>query len=130
MEMDEGLNLPFLLADARVNSNTGEVAVAEELIQSGCAHGALDENDDLVELQAVEKLVELAVLLLLTQFDVVLLKTVEGELRLVVNVDFEWVAHELLADRANFLRQGGAEHHDLLLGGSSAEDLLDVAAHI
>jgi hypothetical protein len=38
--------------------------------------------------------------------------------------------HELLANRANFLGQGGAEHHDLLLGWRSTEDLLDVAAHI
>ncbi len=38
--------------------------------------------------------------------------------------------HELLARYANFLGEGGGEHHDLLLVGSGPEDLLDIAAHV
>jgi hypothetical protein len=40
------------------------------------------------------------------------------------------VGHELLAGRADFLRKGGAEHHDLLVVRRCPEDLLDVAAHV
>jgi hypothetical protein len=45
------------------------------------------EDHDLVELKRVEEVVQLANLLLLSQLDVVLLQTVEGQLRLVVDVD-------------------------------------------
>ena len=38
--------------------------------------------------------------------------------------------HEFLADFARFFGEGGGEHHDLLLVGGLAEDLLDVAAHV
>ena len=41
-----------------------------------------------------------------------------------------YVLHELLADRSDLLGAGGGEHHDLLLVGSGAEDLLHVAAHV
>lgn len=38
--------------------------------------------------------------------------------------------HELLDDRADFLRQGGTEHHHLLLARGGEEDLLNVVAHV
>ena len=41
-----------------------------------------------------------------------------------------YVLHELLADWSDVLREGGAEHHHLLLVGSSAENLLHVASHV
>lgn len=84
----------------------------------------------MVEFELIEEVVQLAILFALGQLDEVLLKTVERKLGLVVDVDLERVSHELLADRANLLRKGGAEHHDLLIGGGGAEDLLDVAAHV
>lgn len=40
------------------------------------------------------------------------------------------VGHELLADGADLLGQGGAEHHDLLLVRRHLEDVLQVAAHV
>ena len=43
----------------------------------------------LVELEHVEKIKELPVLLLVKKLDVVLLKAVEGELGLIINVDLE-----------------------------------------
>lgn len=113
-----------------MNCDRREVTLAEELVELSGAQGALDKDDDLVKLHIVKKLVELAVLLLLIKLDVVLLKTVQGELGVVINVNLKRVLHELLADRADFLGQGGAEHHDLLLGWGGAEDLLDVAAHV
>ena len=41
-----------------------------------------------------------------------------------------YVSHELLASNTDFLRQGRAEHHDLLVMGCGPEDFLHVAAHI
>lgn len=124
------VNLPLLLADTGVHRNTGKVALSQKLVQLVGTLSALHEDDDLVELQVVQQIIELAVLLLLVQFNVVLLQTVEGELGVIVNVDLERVAHEFLADGSNLLGEGGAEHHDLLVGGSSTENLLNVAAHV
>jgi hypothetical protein len=123
-------NLPFFLADTRVYSNTGKVALSQQLVELSGALSGFDEDDDLVELKRIEKVVELSVLFRLFELDGVLLQTVEGELGLIVDVDLEGVAHELLADRSDFLRQSGAEHHHLLAGRSGAEDLLDIATHV
>ena len=108
VSLDEILGyVPLLLGNTGVDGDTGEVALAQKLVKLGGTEGALDEDDDLVELQLVEEVVELAVLLGLTELDVVLLETVEGELGLVVNVDLQRVTHELLADGAGLLGQGG-----------------------
>jgi hypothetical protein len=125
-----GWLLPFLLADARVDCDRGEIALAQELVQLGGSDRALHEDDDLVELELVEQLVELTVLLLLIQLDVVLLETMECQLRLVVDVNLKRVLHELLANRSHLLRESSAEHHHLLLGRGSTEDLLDITAHV
>jgi hypothetical protein len=122
--------IPLFLRNTGVDGDTGEVALAQKLVELGGTKGALDEDDDLVELQLVEEVVELAVLLGLTKLDVVLLETVKGELGLVVNVDLQRVTHELLADGTGLLRKSGREHHNLLLCWGSAEDFLHVAAHV
>lgn len=129
-EEHTGHNLPLLLADTGVDSDAGEITLAQQLVELVGALGALDEDDDLVELQVVQQVVQLAVLLLLAQLDVVLLQTVKSELGVIVDVDLERVSHELLADGANLLGEGGAEHHNLLVGGGSTENLLDIAAHV
>lgn len=54
----------------------------------------------------------------------------QSELGVVVYVDLHGVLAEFLADRSDLLGEGGGEHHDLLLVGGCAEDLLDVAAHV
>lgn len=80
-----------------------------------------------------------------------LLKTVQSQLSLIIDEDFEglqsnrnvsysagrglkleatYVRHELLASNTDFLSQRCAEHHDLLVMGSRAEDFLNVAAHV
>jgi len=107
----------------------------------------------LVELEAVQQIVELSVLLALGELDKVLLKTVEGQLGLVVDVNLErlhvdvqesddgllrinfvttmaHVLHELFAGDSDFLSEGSAEHHDLLVSGRRSEDLLDVSSHV
>jgi hypothetical protein len=55
---------------------------------------------------------------------------VKGELGLLLLDVLAGVTHELPADRKDLLGKRGGEHHNLLLGGSNAEDLLHVAAHV
>lgn len=99
-----------------------EVTLAEELIELGAAEGRAHEDDDLVELEAIKKVVELAVLLALIELDVELLETVQRQLLLVVDIDLKRALHELLADRADLLGQRGGEHHDLLVSWGRTED--------
>lgn len=122
--------LPLLLADARVNRNGGEVAFAEQLVQFGGTDGALDEDDDLVELQVIEKFVQLSVLLTFLESNKVLLQTVQRQFGVLIDIVLCRVLHEFAADRLDLVGQGGAEHHDLLLLGGRAEDFLDIAAHV
>lgn len=57
--------LPLFLADARVNRNRREIAFTQQLVQFRGADGALDKDDDLVELEVIKELVQLPVLLTL-----------------------------------------------------------------
>lgn len=84
----------------------------------------------MIELQVIKQLVELPILLLLVKLDEELVEAVEGESLLVINIDLEGILHEFLADRSDFLGEGGAEHHDLLLCRCGAEDLLNVTTHV
>ena len=101
----------------------------------------------LVELQGVQKLVQLPVLSDLVQFHVVLLETVQRKLGLVVHEDFQGlkdiqltahmdgpivtdICHKLLACNPDILRQRCTEHHHLLVMRSRPENLLHVAAHV
>ena len=113
-----------------MHCDTREVALSEQLVQFRGSNRALDEDDDLVELECVKQIVELSILLRLAELDVVLLQPVQGKLGLIVDVDLQRVLHEFLADRTNLLRERGAEHHDLFLCRRRAEDLLHVSAHV
>ena len=92
LEVLEGLvELDALrVLDARVDGHRGEVALLQQLVELDGALHRLDEDDDLVELEGVEELVELAVLLVLGELDVVLLQAVQRQLR-VVDVDLHRV---------------------------------------
>jgi hypothetical protein len=46
--------IPLFLRNTGVDGDTGEVALAQKLVELGGTKGALDEDDDLVELQLVE----------------------------------------------------------------------------
>ena len=81
-----------------MDGHRGEVALLQQLVELDGALDRLDEDHHLVELERVEQLVELAVLLVLSQLDVVLLQPVQSQLR-VVDVDL----------------------HRVLCGGSDAE---------
>ena len=96
-------HLPLFLADTGVYSNGWKVALSKKLVKLGGSKSALDEDDDLIELKAVEEIVELAVLLRLVELDTVLLKTVQRELSLVIDVDLERISHKFLADWSDLL---------------------------
>ena len=113
-----------------MNSNGREVALAKELVELSGTESTLDEDNNLIEFQGVEKLIKLSILLGLAELDVELLQTVKRELGLVVDVYLEWVLHEFLANGSNLLCQRGTEHHNLLLCGSGTKDVLNVATHI
>lgn len=123
-------NLPLLLTDAGVDRRAGKVALAQELIKLCAAQRRTNEDDDLIELERVQQIVELAVLLALIELDKVLLQTVQGKLLLVVNVDLQRVLHELLADDTRLLGESSGKHHNLLVGRGGAEDGLHIIAHI
>ena len=123
-------DIPLLLTNSRVDCSAGEVALAEQPVELSATLSGADEDDDLVELQAVKQIVQLAVLLALIELDVELLETVERELLLIVDVDLEGILHELLAYSTDILGERGREHHHLLVGRSSAEDRLHIVAHV
>lgn len=113
-----------------MHRNTREVTLDQKLVKLVSTERALDEDDDLVKLEAVQEFVQLAVLLRLTELNVILLETVESEFGVVIHVDLERVPHELLANRPNLLRERSAEHHNLLVSRSRTENFLDVTAHV
>jgi len=120
----------LLLVHRSVNVDGREVLLLEKLVQRDATLDRLDKDDDLVELERVEQVEQLSVLLGLLELAKVLSQTVKRELRVVVNINFHRVVHELLADRADLLAQRSAEHHDLLLVRRRSEDVLHVAAHV
>lgn len=79
----------FLLSKTTVDADGREVAFAQKLVQFVSARNGFDKDDDLVEFERVEQVVEFAVLGRFFEADVVLLKTVQGQLGFVVDVDFE-----------------------------------------
>mmetsp|Transcript_31688 Transcript_31688/g.41967 ORF Transcript_31688/g.41967 Transcript_31688/m.41967 type:complete len:262 (+) Transcript_31688:628-1413(+) len=107
-----------------------EGAFREQLVQSVRASALVDKDDNLVKVQGVEKVGQLAVLLLRCELDEVLLETVEGELRLLVHSNLNRVRHELATDGLDFVRERRREHHHLLLNGRLEEDVLHRRAHV
>lgn len=110
--------------------DAGELLAADDLVQLLGVVLRLGEHDDLVEFEVVEQLNKLLNLLVLVELHVVLLETVQVELSVAVDVHFEGVLHEHLADLLCLLRQGGREHHDLSLGLAGHEDLLHLGSHV
>lgn len=113
-----------------MDSNTWEIAFSKKFIKFGATSSTLDEDDDLIEFEFVEKVVQLSILLTLSKSDVVLLETVKGQFGVVIDIQLERILHEFLADRSSSSGQSGAEHHDLLLSWSCSEDFLYITTHI
>jgi hypothetical protein len=79
----------LVLGQTRVNTDGGEVALAEQTVELCGAIDRLYKDADLVELELIKEIVELAVLGRLFELDEVLLETVKGQLCLVIDVDLE-----------------------------------------
>lgn len=78
---------PLVLLHPAVDARRGEVALAQEAVELLGSRDRADKDDDLVEVERVEQVVELAVLLALAEHHVVLHEAVQRELGLVVDVD-------------------------------------------
>jgi hypothetical protein len=124
------LYVPLFLANTRVHSSAGEVAFPQELVELSASKSGANEDNDLVELKRVKKIIELAVLLALIKLHVVLLETVKSQLLLVIDVDLKRVLHELLANGTDLLGKSGRKHHDLLVRWCRTENRLDVVSHV
>ena len=108
----------------------GDGVLVEHLVEfDGVVHLA-HEDDDLVELQLIDQIHKLTDLVALVKADVVLAKTVQGELALVLDEDLGWVAHKLAASELDLVRERRCEHHHLLAVRRLLKDLLDVTAHV
>ena len=100
------INIPLFLLQAGVDADTREVARDQKLVQFDRSCDGLDEDDNLqapqhrlfcnelktanlVEFEGIEKLIELPVFADLIKLDVVLLETVESQLRLIIDEDLE-----------------------------------------
>jgi hypothetical protein len=125
-----GVNIPLLLTNARVHCSAGKVAFAKKLVELRASQSRTHKDDDLVKFEVVEEVVKLAVLLALIKLDVKLLKTVQRQLLLVIDVNLERVLHELLTDTSDLLGQSSRKHHDLLMGRGRTEDGLHIVAHV
>lgn len=119
------------LLELGVDERSGEVGLLEDLGEGSAAGNRLDENDDLVEVKHVEDVGKLSNLVALINLDVVLDEGIEGELGGVIDENLEGVVlHELLGGLAGLRREGGREHHDLLVMRGLTEGLLHLLAHI
>ena len=131
---------------ARATDFTKMTTLEMIAINEGCRRHSLRQTH-LVELQRIEKLVQLSVLLHLLEIYVVLLQSMQSKLRFVVHENFQrlypgsmtvyvvrswktYARHEFLAGDSNVLCQRRRKHHDLLVVRSDPENLLHIAAHV
>lgn len=117
------------LLHTAVHSLGGELELVEKAGEGLATLDGANEDDALVEVDGVEDIHQATALVGLGAVAVELLKTVEGELSLLINVDLGGVVHELTGDVAELISHGGGEHHDLLGLGGVDEDVLNVSAH-
>lgn len=55
--------IPFFLGHARMDANWREVALHKKLVQLSSSTYTLDEDDNLIEIQSVQQIIQLAILL-------------------------------------------------------------------
>jgi hypothetical protein len=121
--------LPVCLRKTTIYRHGGEVLLNKKTVELLTSSHTIHKDNHLIELQSIQQVVELAVLLGFCELDIVLLKTVKGQLALIRRIALDRIGGELLAHRADFLAQGGREEHDLLFMGSGTEDSLDITSH-
>ena len=114
----------------RVAGSTWEPGVTDDLVKFFGVFLSFHKDDNLVEVQIIEELDELLDFLVFLKSHVELLQTEEGEIFLLINENLLWVLHVHSADILSLRRHGGWEHHDLSVGVSSHEDLLNLGSHV
>lgn len=120
----------LILAEITVHRLRRKCLLVEDLGQLNCMRNRLHKDDDLVEIELINKVRQLGVLLVLFKLHEVLLEAVEGELTLVFDQDFGRIAHELPACDLDITRESSCIHHNLLVVRCLLENILDVAAHV
>ena len=95
----------FLLVKTAVDAHGGEIALGKELVEFLAPLYTVDEDDNLVEVEGIKKIIQFAILLFFSQLGVVLLETVKGKLGFIVDVNFDRVLSKLAADWTNLFAQ-------------------------
>jgi len=80
---------PLLLAERSMNADSREVLLRQELGECHAPLHSPHEDNHLVKLQQIQQIKQFPVLLALLQFHVVLLQSVQGQLRFVVHEHFQ-----------------------------------------
>ena len=83
------MSVPLFLGEGSVDADSGEILFGEKLGECHTSLYGPDEDNNLVELQQIQKVEQFPVLLALLQFYVVLLESVEGEFGFVVHENFQ-----------------------------------------
>lgn len=85
-----------------MDCNRWEVLLSQDLIKLDCVLNLSHEDDNLVEHERIQQVSQSSDLLIVLQFHVVLLQTMESKLAFVVDEDLELVLHELSANVLDF----------------------------
>ena len=101
----------LFLGKATVDRDGWEVTLAEETVEFAGSANGFDKDDDLVEFEGIEEVVEFAVLLGFSEADEELLKAVQSQLGLVVDVNLERLRVRRVCEKGptfcmNFLQMG------------------------
>lgn len=112
-----------------MDTNRWEATLVEHTVQHLCSLTRTHKDNHLIELEVINEIMKLMILLFLSKLDVVLLKSMESELRLIINNDLEWIIHELLTNCSHIFIHSGTVHHNLFLIWGLTEDLLDISSH-
>lgn len=91
---DKHSALPFSLIHTPVDADGWEVLLVQQLCEGHTSLHGLDKDDHLVELQGIQEVKQFAVLLAILQLYVMLLETVKGKLRVVINIHLHWLQQE------------------------------------
>tara|TARA_R110002050_G_scaffold264927_2_gene405905 strand:- start:2814 stop:3272 length:459 start_codon:yes stop_codon:yes gene_type:complete len=95
--------VPLILAKLGGKSNGREVELHKNLVQSLRAVDRGDKDNQLVEIQRIKEIDQLAVLLSFLQLNIILLETMQGELGAVVDEDLEGLKIETPSQSMNIM---------------------------